>query len=130
LAAGIQGVQNLQYQRQAAEAEAFKISSKAHDDAFLKANPDFADTRKAKQLQDGTLAMLKKTGLSDADISALWNNQASLSLRDHRAQTILAKAARWDMLQAGLKPVRAAPKPTISPGARNDGPARGTFEEL
>src|SRR4029077_16063990 len=78
----------------------------------------------SKKLSEAAVSTLKNLGFSDSDLARAWTGDASISLRDHRAQVLLAKAALYDQAQAGLRNANRAPatpvqRPGVS-GARAD----------
>jgi hypothetical protein len=72
-------------------------------------------------LQVEALATLRDVGVSDEEVAAAWNGGALISFRDHRAQRIIADAARWRAASAKAKAAtaRASPPPQ-RPGVRMD----------
>ena len=81
------------YQRQWVEF------AKIEDAKVEKLLPEVNDPK----LQAAAVKTLTDLGVSREDIGRLWNGQASISLRDARAQVLLAKAAKWDAAQAALE---------------------------
>ena len=111
--------------RQAQERQASEFKSKwsefaAKEDAkFVELAPEMADKDRATKVADASVALLKNIGFSDSDLARLWNGEASLSLRDHRAQLLITKAAKYDEAQKSApKKVAAKPVPPVQkPGA-------------
>jgi hypothetical protein len=86
------------------------------------------------KLAKAALQTLTNLGVSKQDIGRLWNGEASISLRDARAQALLAKAARWDAAQEALKNAARAPaSPVMRPGvggARSDDYSQSKLSSL
>lgn len=114
--------QHKQYQAQWSEWSA------KEDAKFLEMAPEMADKATAQKVADASVGLLKQVGLSDQDLAKLWNGEASLSLRDHRVQLLLLKAAKYDEAQktapqkVAAKPVPPVQKPgvTRAKGADDD----------
>ncbi len=86
----------------------------AKEDAkFLELAPEMADKANATKVADASVALLKNIGFSEADLAKLWNGEASLSLRDHRAQLLIRDAARYREAQAIKPKVAAKPVPPV-----------------
>ncbi len=84
------------------------------DALFLEKAPEMADKEKATKVADASVSLLKDIGFSEADLAKLWNGEASLSLRDHRAQLLIRDAARYREAQASApKKVAAKPVPPV-----------------
>jgi hypothetical protein len=114
-----QALQTEQAQKQR-YAAAFQAWGNANDDAFDKSMAS-ESPESFRALKDYTMQMMRGTGLSDADLLHQWNS--NVLLRSAQGQGILADAARWRMMKAGIKP---APKPipqVSRPGSSMDRPA-------
>lgn len=118
-------VQNVQqqiqanYQRQQQEyATKWSQFTQNEDNIFAANTPEMNDPAQAKDIANKAVGLLRNVGFSDDDLSKLWNGQASVSLRDNRLQTIIAKAARYDAAKAGVPAKRAAlpASRTLRPG--------------
>jgi hypothetical protein len=65
--------------------------------------------------------------VSIEELSALWNGDATLSLRDHRVQDMLLDAARYREGKAAASKIQSAALPPVQrPGTRNGGTASAT----
>ena len=80
------------------------------------------------------LKSLKDVGYTEDELAAAWNG-APVSMRDHRAQLLIWKAAQYDMAKAGVgrpepKPLPAVQRPGIAPsaGERSDRRSERTAE--
>jgi hypothetical protein len=63
---------------------------------------------------------LESAGLSQADIHRLWNGHDSIDAHSSVLQTVLAKAASWDLAQAKANQIRQSGLPqVIRPGTGN-----------
>ncbi len=118
-------VQNVQqqiqanYQQQQQEyTQKWQQFAQAEDNLFAQDMPEMSDPAQAQDLANRAATLLRDTGFSDDDLGKLWSGQASVSLRDHRIQKIIAKAARYDAAKAGVPAKRAAlpPSKTLRPG--------------
>lgn len=93
--------------------------SSKEDSLFLEKAPEMSDKDAAKKLGDASVDLLRDVGFSETDLSKLWNGEASLSLRDHRAQLLIRDAVRYREAQkTAPKKVAAKPVPTVQkPGS-------------
>ena len=99
-------------ERQAQEYKTKWAEFASKEDAkFIELAPEMADKEKATKVADASVALLKDLGFSDQDLGKLWNGEASLSLRDHRAQLLIRDAARYREAQKAVKaPVKIVPQ--------------------
>jgi hypothetical protein len=103
-------IQSIQFQRFALE----------QDELFERAVPEIRGEG-SRELQHAAFAVLRDVGLSEDEIKAAWSGGAMISLRDHRAQRIVADAARWRIAQAKAKTAIAkSTPPPQRPGMRQD----------
>ena len=113
--------------RQGAELQQ-RFAEFAHGQDRLLAEkvPDMADAKKAAELQNAALSVLKSTGFDEHELAASWRGEQGLSLRDHRVQLLILDATRWRDAQAKAKQVQAKPVPPVQrPGtAQGKGAAR------
>ena len=123
-AARIQAVVSAQQQNAAIAAqqnyEQFKQWSKAQDDALLAKAPELAEDKDLKASK-ASLKTLKDAGFDEREIATAWNG-GPISLRDHRAQLVIWKAAQYDMAKAGIgrpepKGLPPVQRPGIAPSA-------------
>lgn len=88
------------------------------DAKFLELAPEMVNAESAKKVADASLSMLKDIGFTDQDLSKLWNGEASLSLRDHRAQLLIRDAVRYRQAQANAPKKASKPVPVVQrPGS-------------
>jgi hypothetical protein len=96
--------------------------AKDEDAKFLELAPELIDETVAKQVADGSRALLHDIGFSDQDLSKLWGGEASVSLRDHRIQLLIRDAFRYREAQKVARSKVAKPVPVVqrpgSPAAR------------
>lgn len=99
------------------------------DALFVEKAPEMADKEKATKVADASVSLLKDIGFSESDLAKLWNGEASLSLRDHRAQLLIRDAVRYREAQkAAPKKIAQKPIPKVQrPGVA---PTRGDSDEL
>ena len=85
-------------------------------DAELEAKvPEIANDPDMK-VSKAALRSLKDVGYSEEELAAAWNGQP-FSMRDHRAQLLIWKAAQYDMARAGVgRPEAPALPPVQRPG--------------
>jgi len=101
---------------QTRQAEEFKTKwsefASKEDSLFLEKAPEMSDKAKATQVADASVALLKDLGFSETELAKLWNGEASVSLRDHRAQLLIRDAARYReaLKTAPAKVVKPVPK--------------------
>ncbi len=113
-------VQNVQqqiqanYQRSQQEyATQWNQFAQNEDNLFAQNTPEINDPKRAGEITTNAVNVLRDTGFSDDDLNKLWTGQASVSLRDHRLQTLIYKAALYDAAKAG-----APAKKTAAPASR------------
>lgn len=95
---------------------------------FLEKAPEMSDKATAQKIADASVNLLKEVGFTDQDLAKVWNGEASVSLRDHRIQLLLLKAAKFDEAQkvapkkVAAKPVPPVQRPGVvrAKGADND----------
>ena len=114
-----QEVQAAQTRQQQDFSQKWTEYTTKEDSLFLEHHPEMA-TDKGKELATATIQVLRDAGFGQEDLSKLWTGQASLSLRDHRAQEIALKAAKWDQAQKQVsqkvaKSVPPVQRPGVSP---------------
>lgn len=105
--------------RQAAEySNRWNEYAATQDRMFAERIPDITDPAKAKKVMEGSADYLRDRGFNDSDLGALWNGQASISLRDARIQEIIVDAYRYREAQRSLKTAQPKPIPPVQrPGA-------------
>ncbi len=118
----LQAVQQDMAQSQQRQQQEFKSKwdqfAKDEDARFLEKAPEMSDEGRARKVADASLHLLKDIGFSDQDLSKLWNGEASLSLRDHRAQLLIRDAVRYREAQSAAKTKAVKPVPTVQrPGS-------------
>jgi len=112
-AAAWQQAYDAQYQQATEKYKAdWAKFAQTEDAKFEKLAPEMADRQSSQRLADATVSTLRGVGFSNEDLQKAWNGDASISLRDHRAQLLLRKAALYDSAQAAAsqKVVRDIPK--------------------
>ena len=111
----IQAVVNAQAQNNAVEAhqrqEQFKQWAKSQDAALEAKVPEIANDADMK-VSKAALKSLKDVGFSEEELAAAWNG-VTFSMRDHRAQLLIWKAAQYDMARAGIGRPEAQPLPPV-----------------
>lgn len=117
-----QQAQQVQQQQQVQYREQWTKFATDEDAKFIEAAPEMADEGRARKVADASLNLLKDIGFSDQDLSRLWNGEASLSLRDHRAQLLIRDAVRYREAQQAARTKAVKPVPVVqrpgSPAAR------------
>ena len=92
--------------------------SNDEDAKFIERAPEMANAETATKVRDASLSLLKDIGFSDDDLARLWNGQASLSLRDHRAQLLIRDAVRYREAKAAVPKAAARSVPKVQkPGS-------------
>lgn len=106
----------------------------AEDAKFDKAMPELAaDKEAARKLADAAMTTLRSVGFSDQDLHRAYHGEVALSLRDHRAQLILAKAAMFDAAKAAVPPKQVRSVPRVQRpgnGERHDDYSGSQISEL
>lgn len=110
--------------RQAVEQQrqVFEEWAKSQDDEWDKQHPEVASDPAVKtQLAKVAKDLLKSQGITDAELQAMWNGEAHISLRDKRTQSILLDAAKYRMAQQVMKTKGPkVAKPVQRPGRAQD----------
>jgi hypothetical protein len=125
-------------QRQVLEQlQRFTQFAKRQDELFIEKVPEFADARKAAELQGKCVGVLKDIGFNEGELAASWHGQKDLSLRDHRVQLLVRDAALWREAQqkakaAVARPVPPVQRPSVSQprGAAQDAVIQGLNKQL
>lgn len=101
-------------QRQQQEAiQQFEQFVNEQDAAFLAKRPEFADSKKAAQLQGEVAKMLVDDyEFSKEELQASWMGRP-LSLRDHRLQLVIADALAYRSAKAKAKEAARKPVPPV-----------------
>jgi hypothetical protein len=73
--------------------------------------PELSDPKQRAKVQESALTYLKDKGFTDSELGSAWNGQASLSLRDHRMQSLIRDAVKYREGEAAAKAKLATPKP-------------------
>jgi hypothetical protein len=79
-------------QSQAYKAQ-FNTWARKQDEALFQKIPELKDERVFAKVKEASLSTLEAHGISAAEATQLWSGEASLSLRDARAQAILVAAS-------------------------------------
>lgn len=102
----------------------FQQAAQQHDDEFDRLSAASGETPEQRnEVSRHATQMLRDSGMSDQEILWNWNNNPLL--RSVAGQQVLADAARYRMLKAGI-PNKVAPKPipqVARPGSSMDRPA-------
>jgi hypothetical protein len=113
LAAVAQELHAVQH-RQAHELQArWAHFAQREDELMNEQVPELLDPDKAPKLRESALGVLRDRGFTDGELSALYNGQAGLSLRDHRIQLLILDAVRWREAQAKARQAEARPVPPV-----------------
>jgi hypothetical protein len=87
--------------------------AEVEDAKFIQQNPEFRDAANAPKLRQLVVEDLRHRGVTDTDLSALWNMQSGINIRDARVQSILLDAARYRQVKAASKNVATKPLPPV-----------------
>lgn len=91
------------------------------DKLFSEKAPEFTDPKKAPELTARVTATFKEVGFTEQEIAHLWRTMPQF--RDHRAQLLFLKAAKYD---AAMEKAKSAPPNKLPPVQRpGAAPARG-----
>ncbi|WP_416192884.1 hypothetical protein [Nitrobacter sp. TKz-YC01] len=77
-------------QAEAARRTAFEVCAAYSDAEFRRRNPDWSD-----DMLPAVTDLLRRGGLSDAQIAEMWNGNGGITLVDPRAQGVVVDAARY-----------------------------------
>lgn len=83
-------INRLYEQAEAARRSAFEVCATYSDAEFRRRNPDWSD-----DMQPAVTELLRRGGLSDAQIAEMWNGNGGITLSDPRAQGVVVDAARY-----------------------------------
>ena len=94
--------------------------------------PELSDPAQRQKVQEGAVSYLKEIGFAENELSTAWNGQASLSLRDHRVQSMIRDAVKYREGQAAArKAVAAKPLPPVQrPGVAAPRSADANLQSL
>ena len=95
------------------QQQRFAQFAKRQDELFVEKVPEFADARKAVELQSAAVTVLKDLGFDDAELAASWQGRQDFSLRDHRVQLLVRDATLWREAQQKAKAAVAKPVPPV-----------------
>lgn len=113
--------QHVEIARQRQDQEkhsSFAKFASEQDKLFIERFPEFADAKKATELQQAAVNVLKDTGFDETELIDAYNGQKELSLRDHRVQSLIRDAVSWREAQARAQTVTKKPLPPVQkPGA-------------
>jgi len=85
----------------AVNQQEFARYAAAEDSKFLRQYPQYGDPRRAPELQQAALTMLRDLGYSPEQVAHLWNNDRVF--RSAQAQAIMADAAQFRAARANFK---------------------------
>ncbi|GEC15264.1 hypothetical protein [Nitrobacter winogradskyi] len=83
-------INRLYEQAESARRSAFEVCAAYSDAEFRRRNPDWSD-----DMQPAVTELLRRGGLSDAQIAEMWNGNGGITLSDPRAQGVVVDAARY-----------------------------------
>jgi hypothetical protein len=106
-----QAAQNEQAQRH--YQQQFAEYARAEDAKAEQLMPELTNKEASKRIGEAAVNMLRNVGFSDHDVRRAYNGEATVSLRDHRVQILLAKAARYDAAMADAPEKVARNIPTV-----------------
>ncbi len=87
------------------------------DELLKEREPDLADKSKSSKIADGAVTVLKDKGFTEQELAQLWNGEASISLRDHRVQSLILDGVRYREAKANVaKPAKPVPPVAQRPG--------------
>lgn len=108
----------IQQRQQAEYSQRWNDFAGTEDQKFLAKAPEMNNPAEASKIANASLSYLKGLEFSDDDLSKLWSGQASLSLRDHRAQLLVRDAALYRQAKATASTRKVTPVPKVlRPGA-------------
>jgi hypothetical protein len=123
------------YEGQIAQLQSAEIRARWHqykdaeDSKFHQHVPEMSDPVKANAMRQGVQRMLLTDfGFGKEELAKAWDGQSGFSLRDHRAQRIIADAYRWRQAQANAKSIasKKVPVPPVQkPGTYRPAGADG-----
>ncbi len=117
-------LQQVQHQRQQEESQAFQQWASEQDKLFTELVPEFADKTKADTARKEVVSYLTDAiGLTEGELSTMWNGQTPFHIRDAKAQRIMRDAAKWHA--ASKKAVAAAKAPVPQVQRPGTAPAKG-----
>jgi hypothetical protein len=91
--------------------------AESEDAKFQQQNPEFRDPANAPKVRQMVIENLRTRGVTDQELTALWNMQSGINIRDARVQSILYDAARFRAArEAGKHAVRKPLPPVQRPG--------------
>jgi hypothetical protein len=113
--AALQQELNGAQERQAKEWQKHWSEFAQREDAkIVERIPELADPVQRTKVQESALSYLKDTGFTEQELGSAWNGQASLSLRDHRVQSMIRDAVKFREGQESAKKALAAkPLPPV-----------------
>lgn len=95
---------------------AFEKYASEQDKAALERVPDLANPERAPKVREQAAKFLEATGFTQEELSANWQGQRGISLRDARMQELIWKAASYDAAKAAVK--TAVPAKPVAPVQR------------
>ena len=93
--------------------------SNQEDQKFAEKVPEMKEPAKAKTVHENGAKVLTEIGFTPHEINALWNGQASLSMRDHRVQqlfydAIMRRTGKVQVEAAKAKELPAVQRPGVA----------------
>lgn len=110
--------------KQAELLKQFQAFTAAEAAKFLESAPEFNDPKKGPALRAEVRTYLEDAGFAPDEQKALWDGKP-MSAHDHRFQTLVYKAMRFDKAQKAVKTAERPKQPAQQPGtARTKGEAQ------
>ena len=98
--------------------------------------PELADPAQRAKVQEGAISYLKDIGFEESELGSAWNGQASLSLRDHRVQSMIRDAVKFREGKAAVKiavstkPLPPVQRPGVAAPRGNDSNIQNLSKKL
>lgn len=97
--------------------------------------PELSDPAQRSKVQEGAIAYLKEIGFAENELGSAWNGQASLSLRDHRVQSMIRDAVKFregkaTANKAVAKPLPPVQRPGVAAPRNNDASIQNLSKKL
>jgi hypothetical protein len=110
-----------QHRREEDRRQQFSRFAGEQDALFAERVPEMAEPEKAAKLQGTAVAVLRDLGFGEGELTASWNGEKDLSLRDHRMQLLIRDATLWREAQQKARAAATRPVPPVQrPGMAQD----------
>lgn len=83
------------------------------DALFLEKAPELSDPKKAAEIGNSAVSMLKDLGFTNAELAELWDGTKEVSIRDHRVQLLIRDGVRYREARAATPAKQAKPVPQV-----------------